>query len=172
MAENFFEDDNEVTNWNDDIVNDDLNGEENDWIQLSGCGKNSRWKFPSCLMKCPECSAEFDSRTEIIAHYKEKHSADVILCYLCDWPIYATDFRTHFRLLHPNDVNPFTFDDDDAKESPQSEKSSPQTHESSSPSESSESQIDELRLENEKTPPQIEESEPQIEKTLQPTQEV
>lgn len=84
-AENYFEDINETNDMNcDEIVNDDINGEGSDWIELSGCGKISKWKFPSCLTTCPvlTCSIESKSRADIIAHFKE-HSADLILCYLC-----------------------------------------------------------------------------------------
>lgn len=169
LEENFFDDVNDVNNWNGDDAsasanaNDDL-GEGNDWIQLNGCGKNSCWKFPSCLTKCPECSTEFDSRTDIIAHYKEKHAADVILCYICDWPILGTNFQTHFRLLHPNDVNPFNFDNI-PKESPQTERSEPQALEFQPHSDASPPQGD-------ASPPQTQESPPQAENSEQQAEEV
>lgn len=86
LAENYFEDYDEMDEMNDDIVNDDMNGEGSDWIELSGCGKLSKWKFPSCLTTCPilTCSTEFDSRADVIGHFKERHAVDLILCYLCD----------------------------------------------------------------------------------------
>lgn len=37
----------------------------------------------------------------------------------------GTDFQMHFRLIHPNEVNPFNFDDN-VTESLQTEKSQPQ----------------------------------------------
>lgn len=91
LTENYFEgvEDMNDLNYNETVmmdnnVNDDINGEGSDWIELSGCGKHSKWKFPSCLTKCPvlTCSAEFSSRSDVINHFKEKHSADLILCYL------------------------------------------------------------------------------------------
>lgn len=152
-AENYYEGSYEMTAWNDDdIVNDGLIGE--DWIDLKGCGKNSRWKFPNCMTKCPECDAEFENRDDIIAHYKETHADDTILCYLCDWPILGTNFQMHFRLLHPNDANPFHFDD-----GPQSEISLPP-------------QVEESLLEVEESSPQAEESQSENEKSESETEEV
>lgn len=130
--ENDYEDSDGMNGWSDDIVNNGLN---DDLVELNGLNTKTLWKFPSCLTKCPECSAEFDSRSDIIAHYKEEHSADTILCHLCDWPILGTNFQMHFRLLHPNDANPFHFND-----GPQSEISSPQVEEAQSESEKSESE--------------------------------
>lgn len=94
-----------------DSVSDDENGKGSDWIELSGMGKITRWKFPM-LRTCPvlTCISAFDSRTATIRHYREEHAADVILCYLCDWPVDANDFQMHFRLIHPNEMNPFNFD--------------------------------------------------------------
>lgn len=142
-AENYIGYCNEISDWNDDIVNDGLNGD--DWIDLRGCGKNSRWKFPSCLTKCPECSAEFSSRNDTITHYRERHSADTILCYLCDWPILGANFQMHFSLLHPNDPNPFHFDGPQSEiPPPQAEELSPEIEESQSEPEKSESESEEV----------------------------
>lgn len=144
-TENYFEGSYEMNDWNDDDVDasDGLSGE--DWIDLRGCGKNSRWKFPNCMTKCPECSVEFISRSDIIAHYKENHSADTILCYLCDWPILGTNFQMHFRLLHPNDTNPFHFD----AVGPQAEISPPQDEESLLQAQESQSEYEQSESETE-----------------------
>lgn len=112
------------------VNSDDGCGEGSDWIELYGLGHVTRWKFSQSLAKCPvsTCSADADSLGEIIQHYKEAHSQSAILCYICDWPIVATNFQNHFRIIHPNEVNPFNFDND-SNQSVQNEETSPQTDE-------------------------------------------
>lgn len=118
-AESYCDDDDmdEMNGDENDLANDDDNGKGIDWIELSGCQKITRWKFPVFLSKCPvlTCSSDFECRTDVIRHYKENHAADAILCYLCEWPILGSDFQMHFRLIHPNEVNPFSFDDNSSK---------------------------------------------------------
>lgn len=90
--------------------------EEEDWITLSGGGHITQWRFPKYSSACPVlgCRIQFRNRSEAIAHYKERHAMNAILCSICDKPIRIdtkpNGFIDHYQRLHPN-VNLPNFDE-------------------------------------------------------------
>lgn len=61
------------------------------------------------------CSIKFKNRSNIIAHYRQEHAGDSILCHICDWPIKTSErgghhFITHHTKRHPNIPLPYDFE--------------------------------------------------------------
>lgn len=82
------------------------NNEEDDLIQLSGCGQITTFRFPNTT-RCPAYNCKVDSgfRARAIAHYKRKHAKDHIFCDECQRPVgvKCVDFLlTHYTVNHPN----------------------------------------------------------------------
>lgn len=82
------------------------NNEEDDLIQLSGCGQSTFFRFPNTT-RCPiyNCPVDSGFRSRAIAHYKRKHAKDSIFCEECKKPVGAkclNTFHTHYTEYHPN----------------------------------------------------------------------
>lgn len=99
---------------------DSVETPEDDLIDLNGCGRKSRWRFPANVLKCPgarNCQQIFKTRSAVIRHYKENHTEGSILCPLCDKPIKTNStfdyYVAHYRRIHPFKKIPFVDDDGD-----------------------------------------------------------
>lgn len=89
------------------MSNHNESDEEDDLIQLTGCGQKTSFRFPTNTTRCPiySCHADFGYRSEAIAHYKRKHTKDSIFCEECHKAISAKSlfsFRQHYTVHHPN----------------------------------------------------------------------
>lgn len=89
------------------------NGNIEDLITLTGCGYITQWRFPQNQQQCPNnlCRADFESRSEAIVHYQERHADHMILCDICNKPIALgikagiqspVNFTNHYKRMHPN----------------------------------------------------------------------
>lgn len=90
------------------------NDKDNDLITLGGCGRITQWRYPNNLMQCPnvKCCKEFETRSNAIAHFKELHAKDAILCSICQKPIaaqYESVFIRHWERKHPQMKMPYGF---------------------------------------------------------------
>lgn len=57
------------------------------------------------------CRRNFENRSNAIAHFKENHTKNMILCFTCNKPIrstYPAMFRSHHH-MHPDIPMPFDF---------------------------------------------------------------
>lgn len=87
--------------------------DDNGWITLKGCGRNTYWRFPQTNV-CPSrvCLLQFSSSSECKNHYKESHAPHMILCPSCDRPIDVKlnrNFLKHHRIMHPGVKMPYEF---------------------------------------------------------------
>lgn len=83
-------------------------------ITLKGFGQTTQWEFPSDLKHCParRCGHKFDTRAQLIGHYKQTHANNYVMCHFCNWPIRALSqekFILHFEKMHANEQVPFNF---------------------------------------------------------------
>lgn len=90
------------------------NNTEDDFITLRGQGIITKWRFPPNITQCPvrRCYASYASRSDAMAHYKEKHARFSILCPICVKPIIthsAKDYYSHHLSIHPNDEMSYDF---------------------------------------------------------------
>lgn len=90
-----------------DDADEDVNDDQiDDLIELNGLDMVGFWRFPN-VNRCPtkQCSAVFKSRSDILAHYRNKHAPNSFLCSLCEKPIYALSLSQalkHFQSAHAN----------------------------------------------------------------------
>lgn len=87
-----------------------LNKDDEDLITLYGCGRITKWKFPTNQTRCLACPSESVQRSSLIAHYKECHAKTSILCPICVKPICAREkknFKKHYQRMHPNERIPY-----------------------------------------------------------------
>lgn len=92
-------------------VKDDDDDDDEDLITLSGKGHITQWRFPKGLKKCPatRCDSHFEEWSDAIAHYKNQHAMDAILCTICDRPIcvrHKWNFTKHYKTMHPGVTMP------------------------------------------------------------------
>lgn len=75
-------------------------------ITLTGSEKPMEWKFPENISECPTrgCGLFFETRSDIIAHYKEKHAHKFTLCIICKKVISATSLKSHYSSVHRKKV--------------------------------------------------------------------
>lgn len=97
-----------------DDENDDQVDAGDDIIELFACGQTTKWRVPAGMTKCPvfNCQRNFEMRSTLISHYREKHARGSIFCKICDWPFRINnvkDYMIHHKRKHPNHKIPFTF---------------------------------------------------------------
>lgn len=90
-----------------DVTNDNEADDDDDVIQLNGCGQVTFFRFPQNTTCCPayNCSVDSGFRSRAIAHYKRMHAKDHIFCTLCQKPVGAKWRHTllkHYNTIHPN----------------------------------------------------------------------
>lgn len=91
---------------------------QDDPIVLNSCGIKSHWTVPVGMLKCPtlNCQKNFETRSDLIRHFKENHAEGSILCYECQRPIRVRRFDLyiqHYRRIHPFVKVPFAEGDQD-----------------------------------------------------------
>lgn len=63
---------------------------DDDLIALSGGGMVTHWKLPKNILRCPVkwCArVRFETRSDLLIHYKTVHARHYILCLICDKPV-------------------------------------------------------------------------------------
>lgn len=75
-------------------------------IELFSCGIASRFQFPKHRSRClnKRCNLSFDTRAQVIRHYKREHSMAAIYCEICKKPVHAKHLCTwqdHCDKWHP-----------------------------------------------------------------------
>lgn len=90
--------------------------EQEDLIELHGCGLTTYWKFPKNVKNCPvhRCRANFGVRSDAIRHYRNYHANRAILCPICVKPILCANrsffnIKDHYNRVHPNEELPYDF---------------------------------------------------------------
>lgn len=105
----------------DDFTNKTLqlsdSDDEDDLITLHGGGQITQFKLPKTIeRKCPvwNCRMEFGIRSDVLSHFKKRHTLDHFYCKHCDKAIFArnqNDFYKHSRKAHPNVKQQIDFED-------------------------------------------------------------
>lgn len=95
---------------NDDDDDDDS---EDDLILLTGLDSYCKFRFP-LIKYCPlpSCLVIFGVRSDAIAHFRKKHSANAVLCPVCKKPLLVPEIELHYQQTHPNHDIPINFNGD------------------------------------------------------------
>ncbi|XP_031628721.1 uncharacterized protein LOC116344364 isoform X2 [Contarinia nasturtii] len=87
---------------------------ETDLIALSGYGLEIVWQYPMNITHCvvPNCKIVYETRSQAINHYRERHAPFSILCPECNRPIskQKSNFIGHYEKMHPNVKVPYFVD--------------------------------------------------------------
>lgn len=90
--------------------------DDNEVIELTGCGTITHWRLPIGITKCPVriCEKQFKTRSDLVFHYKEYHAKRAVYCIYCKKPIMSQGvslFKKHHLRVHPNETFPLDFND-------------------------------------------------------------
>lgn len=87
------------------MITDDDDDTDDDLIILSGLDTVTEYRFPPAIKYCPisTCRLLFGVRSDVITHFRRKHSSNTVCCVLCKNPVPVAEFEVHFQEEHPND---------------------------------------------------------------------